>query len=105
MGQNFHKIEAVRLEGGDPSPQAVSLTAFFPLYYIYLYYIFLLLPLFLERFDFAPKEPAMAHTARRDETLQCIVARDPPADRLRKENGREAVAAAPDVSFFRITGR
>ena len=27
MGQNFHKIEAVRLEGGDPPP-AVSLTAF-----------------------------------------------------------------------------
>ena len=29
MGQNFHKIEAVRLEGGDPPspPQAVSLTA------------------------------------------------------------------------------
>ena len=30
MGQNFHKIEAVRLEGGDPPspPKAVSLTAF-----------------------------------------------------------------------------
>ena len=29
MGQNFHKIEAVRLDGGDPPspPQAVSLTA------------------------------------------------------------------------------
>ena len=39
MGQNFHKIEAVRLEGGDPPPppKAVSLTAFFP--------FFLLLPL------------------------------------------------------------
>ena len=34
MGQNFHKIEAVRLEGGDPPspPQAVSLTAFFPFF-------------------------------------------------------------------------
>ena len=30
MGQNFHKIEAVRLEGVDPPspPKAVSLTAF-----------------------------------------------------------------------------
>ena len=27
MGQNFHKIEAVRLEGGDP-PKAVNLIAF-----------------------------------------------------------------------------
>ena len=34
MGQNFHKIEAVRLEGGDPlPPQAVSLTAFFPFFF------------------------------------------------------------------------
>ena len=36
MGQNFHKIEAVRLEGGDPPspPKAVSLTAFFPFFFI-----------------------------------------------------------------------
>ena len=33
MGQNFHKIEAVRLEGGDPS-QAVSLTAFYEFFFI-----------------------------------------------------------------------
>ena len=35
MGQHFHKIEAVRLEGGDPPspPQAVSLTAFFPFFF------------------------------------------------------------------------
>ena len=35
MGQNLHKIEAVRLEGGDPPPQAVSLTAFFPFFFYY----------------------------------------------------------------------
>ena len=35
MGQNFHKIEAVRLEGGDPPPKAVSLTAFFPFFFYY----------------------------------------------------------------------
>ena len=29
MGQNFHKIEAVR-----PPPQAVSLTAFFPFFFM-----------------------------------------------------------------------
>ena len=33
MGQNFHKIEAVRLEGGDPLPKAISLTAFFPFFF------------------------------------------------------------------------
>ena len=35
MGKNFHKIEAVRLKGGDPPspPQAVSLTAFFPFFF------------------------------------------------------------------------
>ena len=33
MGQNFHKIEAVRLEGGDPHPQAVSLTAFYEFFF------------------------------------------------------------------------
>ena len=34
MGQNFHKIEAVRLEGGDsPPPKAASLTAFFQFFF------------------------------------------------------------------------
>ena len=33
MGQNFHKIEAVRLEGGDPPPQAVSLTTFYEFFF------------------------------------------------------------------------
>ena len=33
MGQNFHKIEAVRLEGGDPPPQSGQPDRFFPVFF------------------------------------------------------------------------
>ena len=55
MGQNFHKIEAVRLEGGDtPPPQAVSLTAFFP---------FFLTPSLSEKVSKAATSPRQSHKA------------------------------------------
>ena len=39
MGQNFHKIEAVRLEGGDPPPQRASPPPFFPFFFYYFPYV------------------------------------------------------------------